>query len=242
MEMSLDKVLSQIRVLIVEDDIDLRETMVANLQSAGFAVASIADGRELFQQLQQNTPNVILMDQMMPGKSGTDLIAELRTHKQYGRIPIIMVTGLNSEEEKVAALLLGADDYLTKPFSTKELQARIQALVRRALTDTGKKQNYVYHDILVDQGAHKVTRAGQVVALTLTEYKIFVELLAVAGQVLSRDSLRERALGNMTVTDRTIDVHMASLRKKMGDLGEHIETVRGVGYRMAPETKLVREG
>lgn len=223
-----------IRVLVIEDEFEIREILVSGLSTAGLVVDALENGRDILQHLERLHPDVILMDQMMPGKSGQELIQEIRSDMKFYRIPIIMVTGLNSEDQKISALNSGADDYVTKPYSLKELTARVFAVVRRCRsTQQSQMKNISLKDLLVDLSAHKVMLKGQEIALTLTEFKILCELIKQSGQVLSRDSLRERALGNLNVTDRTIDVHMASLRKKLEHMGDSIETVRGVGYRMA---------
>lgn len=223
-----------IRVLIVEDESEIREFLVGQFVDMGAAAHSLPSGDEIISALEAFRPSVVLLDQMMPGKSGKDVIREIRSHTQFGDTPIMMVTGVSAEEEKIIALEMGADDYVTKPFSVKELIARAQALVRRSQSGhKAQQKNLNVKDLHVDLTAHKVKLRGEDVALTLTEFKILCELLKQSGQVLTRDKLRERALGNLNVTDRTIDVHMASLRKKLHEMGEAIETVRGVGYRMA---------
>jgi DNA-binding response OmpR family regulator len=171
---------------------------------------------------------------MMPGKSGKEIMKEIRSSARFSEVPVMMVTGLDGEAEKIEALEMGADDYVTKPFSIREVIARANALARRSkAAHKSQQQNLVVKELTVDFAAHKVLLKGQEIALTLTEFKILVELLKQSGLVLTRDKLRERALGNLNVTDRTIDVHMASLRKKLKEMGDTIETVRGVGYRMA---------
>lgn len=177
---------------------------------------------------------MILLDQMMPGKTGKQVIMEVRSHARFCELPIMVVTGLDGEEEKIQALEIGADDYVIKPFSIRELIARVHALARRAkAAHKSQQKSLVVKELSVDFVSHKVTHCGRELPLTLTEFRILCELLKQSGQVLSRDILRERALGNLTVTDRTIDVHMASLRKKLDGIGDSIETVRGVGYRLA---------
>ena len=225
---------NSLRVLIVEDETEIREFLVSQFIDAGAAAHGLPSGDMILQALESFQPNVIMLDQMMPGKSGRDVIREIRGHARFSEIPIMMVTGLDGEAEKIQALEMGADDYVTKPFSVKELIARANALVRRSQsTHRSQQKNLTVKDLTVDFSAHRVLLRGNEVALTLTEFKILWELLRQSGQVLTRDKLRERALGNLNVTDRTIDVHMASLRKKLDDMGESIETVRGVGYRMA---------
>jgi len=226
------------KVMVVEDESDIREILKNLLEEEGFQVVTLDNGMNLLEELKSNLPDLLLLDQILPGKTGVEAVREVRASQNFGRLPIIMVTGLSGEEDKVNALDLGADDYVTKPFYPKELAARIKALARRSDVVTpadGKASagdNKIVRDTLtIDFSAHRVTIDGSEVALTLTEFKILSELLKQSGQVLTREKLRERALGNLNVTDRTIDVHMASLRKKLGTIGNQIETVRGVGYR-----------
>ncbi len=225
---------SSLRILVIEDENEIRDFLVSQFVDHQMQAEGLSSGEGFLSKLDLFQPNVIMMDQMMPGKSGTELIRELRSSLKFSEVPVIMLTGLDGEAEKVAALEMGADDYVTKPFSIKEVVARIQALVRRSqATHKSQQKHMSIQDLHVDLVAHRVTNHGAEVALTLTEFKILVELMRQAGQVLTRDRLRERALGNLNVTDRTIDVHMASLRKKLESMGDKIETVRGVGYRLA---------
>lgn len=226
-----------LRVLVIEDEDEIREFLVNQLVESGAQALGLGNGNAVVSALSEFRPTMLLLDQMMPGKSGNDVIHEIRGHQDYRHMPIMMVTGLDSEDDKVAALELGADDYVTKPFSVREVVARCHALARRSKLayEQSKHAPQVlnFRELSVDFGAHKVKLRDQVVALTLTEFRILGELLKQSGQVLTRDQLRERALGNLNVTDRTIDVHMASLRKKLEHVGDCIETVRGVGYRVA---------
>ena len=228
------------KVMVVEDESDIREILKNLLEEEGFEVVTLDNGMNLLEELTSNRPDLLLLDQILPGKTGVEAVREVRASQNFGRLPIIMVTGLSGEEDKVNALDLGADDYGTKPFYPKELAARIKALSRRSdaviagnvSTPIKSIEDKISRDgLVIDFSAHRVTIDGSEVALTLTEFKILSELLKQAGQVLTREKLRERALGNLNVTDRTIDVHMASLRKKLGTIGNQIETVRGVGYR-----------
>jgi DNA-binding response OmpR family regulator len=223
----------QIRAIVVEDEQEIREFLVSQLEENNIRTVGLPSGEGLQQELRKFQPNVILMDQRMPGKSGRELVKEIRKMVEFSEVPIIMVTGLGSEQEKVDSFSEGVDDYITKPFSIRELIARVQALVRRAATSHRSTQTKIsIKDLSVDLVAFEATLRGQELPLTLTEFKILAELLNQVGEVLTRDRLRERALGNLGVTDRTIDVHMASLRKKLGDMGDTIETVRGVGYKI----------
>lgn len=221
------------KVMVVEDEHDIRDILKTLLEDEGFVVVALENGLEIIEELNRNQPDLLLLDHVMPGKTGVEVVREVRGTERFAKLPIIMVTGLSGEEEKVAALDYGADDYVTKPFYPKELAARIKALARRSEIDP-KGSKLIHHDrIVIDFSAHRVLLDGHEVSLTLTEFKILGELLRQTGTVLTRERLRERALGNLNVTDRTIDVHMASLRKKLAPVGEHIETVRGVGYRFA---------
>jgi len=219
------------RVLVVEDEAEVREALSESLHLEGFNVESVVDGEEALKVLPELRPHIILMDYRLPGVSGVDVVRTIRKHHEFNAIPIIMVTGLDGEDEKVAALELGADDYMVKPFSPKELSARIRAVLRRVSQNDDSDQTLEMNGLSIDLKAHRVLLMGSEVHLTLTEYRILVELVRGHGQVLSRDQLRETALGNLNVTDRTIDVHMASLRKKLSPLANSFQTVRGVGYR-----------
>lgn len=224
------------KVMVVEDERDIRDILKNLLEDEGFQVVAFENGQNILEDLRANEPDLLLLDQILPGKTGVEAVREVRSSEKFAKLPIIMVTGLSGEDDKVTALDLGADDYVTKPFYPKELAARIKALARRSdLNDgtAGSKDKITRDNVVVDFSAHRVTVDGAEVGLTLTEFKILSELLKQSGQVLTRERLRERALGNLNVTDRTIDVHMASLRKKLGEVGNQIETVRGVGYRFS---------
>lgn len=223
------------KVMVVEDERDIRDILKNLLEEEGFQVIALADGLNIMEEIRTNEPDLLLLDQILPGKTGVDALKEVRSSEKFAKLPIIMVTGLSGEDDKVNALDFGADDYVTKPFYPKELAARIKALARRSVSGETGKDRIVRDGISMDFSAHRVWVENVEVSLTLTEFKILSELLKQTGQVLTREKLRERALGNLNVTDRTIDVHMASLRKKLGAAGGRIETVRGVGYRFADE-------
>lgn len=225
------------KVMVIEDECDIRDILTNLLEDEGFKVVALSSGVNALEEIKAHQPDLLLLDQILPGKTGLDVLKEIRTSSTHSKLPIIMVTGLSGEDDKVSALDVGADDYITKPFYPKELTARIKALVRRsalaAAENNQVKDRIECEGITIDFSAHKVWVDGTETMLTLTEFKILSELLKQVGQVLTREKLRERALGNLNVTDRTIDVHMASLRKKLGQVGGQIETVRGVGYRFA---------
>lgn len=234
---SSEKAAAKTRVLVVEDEADIRRILKDLLESQGFHVVDLSSGHAILHQIELHRPDVLLVDQMMPGITGSELIAQIRKDDRHTSLPIIMVTGLSGEEDKVRVLNLGADDYVTKPFLPKELAARINALVRRTaareLASKTEPQELIRGDIRIELRSHRAFIMNEEVQLTLTEFKILRELLRQVDHVLTREQLRERALESVNVTDRTIDVHMASLRKKLGPVGDIIETVRGVGYRLA---------
>ena len=206
------------RVLVVEDEADIRRILKDLLEAQGFHVIDLSSGHAILHQLELHNPDVVLVDQMMPGITGSEIIAQIRNDDRHSRVPIIMVTGLSGEEDKVRVLNMGADDYVTKPFLPKELAARINALVRRAaareVESKTEPQELVRGDIRIELRSHRAFILKEEVQLTLTEFKILRELLRQVDHVLTREQLRERALESVNVTDRTIDVHMASLRKK----------------------------
>jgi two-component system phosphate regulon response regulator PhoB len=218
------------RILVVDDESEIRDCLVSVLESQEFSVRALESGNELVSSVESFAPHLIILDYSLPGKSGVELIKVLRHNRNYCTIPIIMLTGLDDENEKVEALELGADDYILKPFSSKELGARVRAVLRRAQTESGIDR-LEDGELKIDLQAYKVAAKGKEIYLTLTEFRILTELIKQKGKVLTRDRLRETALGNLNVTDRTIDVHMASLRKKLSEISPVIETVRGVGYR-----------
>lgn len=222
------------RVLIIEDESEIRDFLCQQFLEIGHTVESLPSGDAFMAKIETFNPDLIVMDQMMPVKNGMQLIQELRASDKYSNLPVMMLTGLDSEADKVAALELGADDYVVKPFSFREVVARAQALYRRAQNSRLDKQKVLsFLDVRVDVIAHQVKKSGEEIFLTLTEYRILVALMRAVGAVVSRDNLRQEALGNLAVSDRTIDVHMASLRKKLGDFGSKIDTIRGVGYKLA---------
>lgn len=223
------------KILLVEDELEIREEVAELLRQGHFLVHALESGESLMQELSQFEPNLLLLDYRLPGRDGVALLRSVRSNKEFRCLPIIMLTGVNGEDQKVAALDLGADDYVEKPFSPRELVARVKAVLRRAECDTDEEGSDIleFKDLKVDLSSHKAELKGQELPLTLTEFRILVELMRQKGKVLSRDRLRANALGNLNVSDRTIDVHMASLRKKIEPLSRQIRTVRGVGYRMA---------
>lgn len=221
-------------ILVAEDNRDIQDLICYNLRQEGFEVSAVSQGDQVLDSINKRRPDLLLLDLMLPKLTGTEVCKRLRQNDATRTLPIIMVTAKGTETDKVVGLELGADDYITKPFSPKELVARAKAVLRRAQSGPAPTNAapLKYDDLELDTSKHKVMIAKQDVSLTLTEFNILRELMTAGGQVLSRNDLMGRAIGNdVSVTDRTIDVHMAALRKKLLHYGDHIETVRGVGYR-----------
>jgi DNA-binding response OmpR family regulator len=236
------------RVLVVEDQRDLAELLVFNLVRSGYEATAVHDGREALEQIRKSTPDLVLLDVMLPGLTGTELASRLRADSATASLPIIMLTARSEEVDELVGLTVGADDYITKPFSTKVLLARIEAVLRRAAAaanDSPAARMLRVGDLALNLDTHQALVAGRPVRLTLTEFRLLASLLAVEGRVLSRHHLINKAMGpGVLVTERTIDVHMTAIRKKLGEHGGLIQTVRGVGYRVSeePEITSVQEG
>lgn len=224
------------RVLIVEDERDLADMLAYNLDRAGFQPTVAYDGRMALEKLSNDRPDLVLLDLMIPELSGTDLAAKIRTNPATASLPIIMLTAKSDEVDQVVGLTIGADDYITKPFSFKVLQARMDAVLRRSADHAASGSVLRLGSIEVDTGTHECSVDGRAVHMTLTEFRLLSALIQAGGRVLSRQNLMSRAMGpGITVTERTIDVHVTSIRKKLGGHGDVIRTVRGVGYRATRE-------
>jgi two-component system phosphate regulon response regulator PhoB len=219
-------------ILIVEDEADLAEMMRYNLEAEGYRVATAASGDEAADYMRTTVPDLILLDWMLPGLSGIELCRRWRAKPETARVPIIMLTARGEEEERVRGLATGADDYVVKPFSLPELQARINALLRRTdpqLVTTLLKAG----DLELDRQSHRVRRSGREVHLGPTEYRLLEYLMRHPGRVYSREQLLDGVWGNdVYVDERTVDVHVGRLRKAInrGRNPDPIRTVRGAGY------------
>lgn len=223
-------------IYCVEDDAGIRELVVYTLQNTGLEARGFADGAALFEALRTEKPQLILLDIMLPGEDGITILRRLRAAQETARLPVILVTAKNTEYDKVIGLDSGADDYIAKPFGMMELVARIRAVLRRAggeSTEGESSHVLVAGSICVDERAHTVHVGENEVQLTLKEYQLLCLLMKNRGAVLTRDVLLENiwGYGNESET-RTVDVHIRTLRQKLGPGGSMIETVRGVGYRM----------
>jgi two-component system response regulator RegX3 len=225
------------RVLIVEDDEGIRETLRYNLARAGFVVQEAGDGTGGLRNFLASAPDLILLDLMLPGMSGIEVC---RTIRRTSRVPIIMLTAKDSEVDKVVGLELGADDYVTKPFSVREVLARINAVLRRSTSDGhdhAVPERESIGTFVIDRAARRVLLDGSEVKLTGREFDLLSHLLAHAGRVQSRDVLLEHVWGYEFIGDRkTVDVHVRWLREKFAERAPfEIVTVRGIGYRLDRE-------
>ena len=222
-------------IYCVEDDAGIRELVVYTLRNTGFEAEGCPDGAALTAALRKQTPQLILLDIMLPGEDGITILRRLRAAPDTADIPVILLTAKNTEYDKVVGLDTGADDYIAKPFGMMELVARIRAVLRRteARAESDGPHPLVAGGICVDERAHTVFADGQEVQLTLKEYQLLTLLMKNRGAVLTRDVLLENIWGYGSENEtRTVDVHIRTLRQKLGADGVLIETVRGVGYRM----------
>lgn len=219
-------------IYCVEDDSNIRDLVVYTLQSTGMKACGFEDGKAFIEALAFETPELVLLDIMLPGEDGLTILKKLKSSSRTKEIPVIMVTAKGSEYDKVVGLDSGADDYITKPFGMMELVSRVKAVLRRTQKDT-KERIYRIENLEMDVEKHKVKVDGQSVTLTLKEFEMLEKLVKNQHIVLTRDKLLEEIWGyDFDGETRTVDVHVRTLRQKLGSAGELIETVRGVGYRM----------
>ena len=219
-------------VLVIDDEKDLIELVRYNLEKEGFDVIAANDGQAGLDVVKKHRPDLVVLDLMMPGLDGLQVCQQLRADPRSGRIPVIMLTAKATEADRVVGLEMGADDYIVKPFSPREVVARVKAVLRRTTPQQEQRQVIRNGELIIDLSGHEVSYRGQRVALTATEFRILEFLAARPGRVFSRDEIIDAALGNETaVFDRTVDVHITAIRRKLGAGAEQIETVRGFGYK-----------
>ena len=224
------------RVLIVEDEPDIRELVVHHLKREGYQVSVAASGEEALRQVQASPPDLVLLDLMMPAMNGLEVCRRLRQDPATASLPIVMLTAKGDEVDRVLGLELGADDYVVKPFSPKELLARVRAVLRRSLPAPGASPTTL-GALTIDPGTHTVSVGDEVLALTPKEFDLLRALVEARGRVLSREFLLDRVWGYSRASEiesRTVDVHVRRLRVKLGPEGRRVLTVKSVGYRMDP--------
>jgi DNA-binding response OmpR family regulator len=231
---SVARLMAQHKILIVEDEPDIREVMEFNLTREGFAVATAGDGAEGFRLAREKRFDLVLLDLMLPEMDGLEICRRLREAEESRTLPIIMVSAKGEESDVVLGLGLGADDYVAKPFSPRELVARVRAVLRRRHAPEVKEagDRLVQDGLVIDPGRHRVEVDGQVMEFTATEMRLLHYMAARPGRVFTRDQLLERVIGEKAVViNRNIDVHVRAIRSKLGPYRDWLETVRGVGYR-----------
>lgn len=220
-------------ILVVDDEEDLLELIRYNLTKEGYRVASASSGEEAVRQARSELPGLIVLDLLLPSIDGLEVCRTLKSDAKTRHIPIVMLTAKGEEIDIVTGLEVGADDYITKPFSPRVLLARIKAVLRRkSIEQTDEATAVKIEDLVIDPLRHEVTLAGQGLPLTFTEFRLLQMLAQRRGRAFTRVQIVDVVKGeDYPVTERSVDVHVASLRKKLGPMGAHIETVRGVGYR-----------
>ncbi len=224
------------RILVVEDEADLAELVAFNLRQAGHTVVVAHDGSAALTAIRRQVPDLVLLDLMLPDMSGLEVCRRLRRDKDTGRVPVVMLTAKGEEVDRVVGFEVGADDYVVKPFSPRELMLRVDAILRRAqapVAEEPERQTIAIGRMLIDVPAHKVTVEGEEIPLTALEFRLLMDLATRIGRVQSRDALLERVWGYAPgIETRTVDTHVKRLREKLGAASEYVETVRGVGYRI----------
>jgi DNA-binding response OmpR family regulator len=221
-------------IAVVEDEEDIRALVAAGLKKEGFRTRQYAEGKDLLVQLRRERPDLVVLDVMLPDMDGFAICRSLRGDRDLARIPVIMLTARAEESDRVLGLEVGADDYVTKPFSPKELAARVRAVLRRAAPQADQGRLDAGAGLLVDGDTMQAFIDGRVIDLTRAEFGILQLLASRPGWVFSREKILDHLWGDeKSVTDRSVDVHMKHLRDKLGPAGRRIANVRGVGYKLA---------
>jgi len=229
--------MSEHNILVVDDEKHILELLKFNLANAGFNVITATNGEQALKTSKDTVPDLILLDIMLPGIDGFETCKKLKSQPQTATVPIIMITAKNEEVEKIIGFELGADDYITKPFSIRELIARVKALLRRTKTNVEenmKQQKIKAGDLVMDTSTHEVMQGDKKIELTLKEFEMLKLLIKGGGKVLTRDFLLDSIWGyDYYGETRTVDVHIRHLRQKLGDesTSRYIETIRGIGYK-----------
>ncbi len=228
----------KVQVLVVEDEQDLQDLLRFNLAREGYEVTCVGSGEKALEAVRRVTPQLILLDLMLPGVDGLNVCRTLKADAALKDIPVVMLTAKGEEADVVVGLELGADDYITKPFSPRVLLARLKAVLRRkspqgaASSDDQEPTQFRAGPVVVDRERHEALLDGKPMELTATEFKLLALLVSRPGRVFTRQQIIEAIHGGLAaVTDRSVDVQMVSLRRKLNERGDYLETVRGVGYR-----------
>ena len=220
------------RIFIVEDEPDLRDTLSFNFENEGFKVSSFPDGEKCLTSVKKNKPDLIILDLMLPGINGLDVCREIRSEEEINDVSIIMLTAKGEEIDRIVGFELGADDYVTKPFSVRELILRVKVLLKKRSDNQSTEKILEFGPVKMNLDAHSVLVDDIDVVLTALEFKLLKHLLKRRGRVQTRDQLLGDVWGySSEVTTRTVDTHIKRLREKLGSTGDLIQTIRGVGYR-----------
>ena len=223
----------QPKILVVDDEADVIDMLVMNLRTAGFQVMTAEDGASALAKARNESPSLIILDLMLPKMPGLEICKVLKGDVATRHIPVIMLTAKAEEVDKIVGLELGADDYVTKPFSPRELMLRVNRSLRRGKEKTPGVEKVAIGELMLDHTRHEVQVRGRLVELTATEFRLLALLMERRGRVQGRDSLLNDVWGYESIIDtRTVDTHVRRLREKLGPLASYIETIRGVGYRI----------
>ena len=225
------------KIVVIEDEPDIVEVICYNLQREGYQVSSTTRGDEGLELVRNQSPALVILDLMLPGMDGLSVCQQIKADPLTHATPVIIISAKGEESDVVIGLGLGAEDYIAKPFSPREMLARVKAVLRRGpLQEEQQKDRIVAKNLVIDPGRHEVRAAGELVRLTATEFKLLHQLASQPGRAYTREQLLNRVVGEgVVVVDRNIDVHIRSVRKKLGELGEMIQTIRGVGYRFVDD-------
>ncbi|MBN1948735.1 MAG: response regulator [Candidatus Cloacimonetes bacterium] len=224
-------------IVIVDDEPDILELVAINLQKAGYRTAECPDGASLQEFLKNNRPDLIILDLMLPDADGFDICRQLKADAQYRDLPVIMLTAKGDVTDRILGLEFGADDYIVKPFSPRELAARVKAILRRGqLPSVTVDSISIGRDLILHPQKHEVLVNSQPAELTTTEFKLLMLLAGRPGWVFTRNQILDHLWGNdKIVLDRTVDVHIRNLRDKLGSAGSYLKNIRGVGYKIETE-------
>lgn len=221
-------------ILVIDDEPDIRELVRFGLSQEGFSVETAATASEGLESIASRMPDLVVLDLMLPDMSGTEVCRTLRGQAETAELPVVMLTARGEEVDRVVGFELGADDYVTKPFSSRELALRVKAVLRRRAPTSSEARQLVHGELLLDLDRHRCRVSGEAVDLTAKEFGLLSTLMTRPGRVFTREKLLDELWGTeVTVTHRTVDTHMKRLREKLGDAGADIHTVRGVGYRFS---------
>lgn len=224
------------RILVIEDEPDIRKTIDYNLSKESFKVLQAASISEAEKSIAENLPDLIILDLMLPDGSGLTLCRDIKKDSKTSHIPIILLTAKADEVDRVIGFELGADDYVTKPFSVRELILRVKAILKRGVSESSATNESLYNfgELSINLEAHQVLIEGGEINFTALEFRLLKHLIDRRGRVQTRDQLLEEVWGySAEVTTRTVDTHIKRLREKLGPMGDYIQTIRGVGYRFA---------